>query len=158
MKSSSSRLFQKIREENGIAYQINFVSKFFLISPTFGVYLLPINKSVYKAQDLIFKEIEKIKQKKVGEIELSRAKEYLIGNMLMSLESTTNRMLRIAQSVIYFNKIKSVEETVKHIQSVTVNDIREMSNELFESTNKFENGGLTRVILSSKNILRQKVA
>ena len=76
----------------------------------------------------------------------------------MSLESTTNRMLRIAQSVIYFNKIKSVEETVKHIQSVTVNDIREMSNELFESTNKFENGGLTRVILSSKNILRQKVA
>ena len=157
-EGSSSRLFQKIREENGIAYQINsFLNSFFDIS-TFGVYLSTNNKSVYKAQDLIFKEIEKIKQKKVGEIELSRAKEYLIGNMLMSLESTTNRMLRIAQSVIYFNKIKSVEETVKHIQSVTVNDIREMSNELFESTNKFENGGLTRVILSSKNILRQKVA
>ncbi len=157
-EGSSSRLFQKIREENGIAYQVNsFLNSFFDIS-TFGVYLSTNKKSVYKAQDLIFKEIDKIKQKKVGEIELSRAKEYLIGNMLMSLESTTNRMLRIAQSVIYFNKIKSVEETVRHIQSVTANDIREMSNELFESTNKFENGGLTRVILSSKNILRQKVA
>jgi predicted Zn-dependent peptidase len=157
-EGSSSRLFQKIREENGIAYQVNsFLNSFFDIS-TFGVYLSTNSKSVYKAQDLIFKEIEKIKQKKVGEVELSRAKEYLIGNMLMSLESTTNRMLRIAQSVIYFNKIKSVEETVKHIQSVTANDIRDMSNELFESTNKFENGGLTRVILSSKNILRQKVA
>jgi predicted Zn-dependent peptidase len=157
-EGSSSRLFQKIREDNGIAYQVNsFLNSFFDIS-TFGVYLSTNYKSVYKAQDLIFEEIGKIKQKKVGEIELSRAKEYLIGNMLMSLESTTNRMLRIAQSVIYFNKIKSVEETVKHIQLVTAKDIREMSNELFESTNKFENGGLTRVILSSKNILRQKVA
>lgn len=157
-EGSSSRLFQKIREENGIAYQINsFLNSFFDIS-TFGVYLSTNNKSVFTAQNLIFKEIEKIKQKKVREIELDRAKEYLIGNMLMSLESTTNRMLRIAQSVIYFNKIKTVEETVKHIQSVTASDIREMSNELFESTNKFENGGLTRVILSSKNILRQKAA
>ncbi|MCX6168720.1 MAG: pitrilysin family protein [Ignavibacteriales bacterium] len=156
-EGSSSRLFQKIREENGIAYQINsFLNSFFDIS-TFGVYLSTNDKSVYKAQDLILKELEKIKQKKVGEIELSRAKEYLIGNMLMSLESTTNRMLRIAQSVIYFNKIKSVEETVKHIQSVTAKDIQEMSNELFYSSNKFENGGLTRVILSSKNLLLKKV-
>lgn len=157
-EGSSSRLFQKIREENGIAYQINsFLNSFFDIS-TFGVYLSTNDKSVYKAQELIFEEIETIKTKKVGDVELNRAKEYLIGNMLMSLESTTNRMLRIAQSVIYFNKIKSVEETVKHIQSVTANDIREISNELFESSNKFENGGLTRVILSSKNLLLKKVA
>ncbi len=156
-EGSSSRLFQKVREENGIAYQINtFLNSFFDIS-TFGVYLSTNNKSVYKAQNLILREIEKIKQKKVGEVELKRAKEYLIGSMLMSLESTTNRMLRIAQSVIYFNKIKSVEETVKHIQSVTAKDIQEMSNELFYSSNKFENGGLTRVILSSKNLLPKKV-
>ena len=156
-EGSSSRLFQKVREENGIAYQINtFLNSFFDIS-TFGVYLSTNNKSVYKAQNLILSEIEKIKQKKVGEVELNRAKEYLIGSMLMSLESTTNRMLRIAQSVIYFNKIKSVEETVKHIQSVTAKDIQEMSNELFYSSNKFENGGLTRVILSSKNLLPKKV-
>jgi len=157
-EGSSSRLFQKIREENGIAYQVNsFLNSFFDIS-TFGIYLSTNNKSVFKAQDLIFEEIDKIKRKKVGEIELNRAKEYLIGNMLMSLESTTNRMLRIAQSVIYFNKIKSIDETVKHIQSVTADEIREMSNELFYSSNKFENGGLTRVILSSKNILIKKVA
>ena len=86
------------------------------------------------------------------EKELERAKEYLIGNMLMSLESTTNRMLRIAQSMIYFNKIKTIEETVKHIQTVSSKDIRDLSNEIFE------NGTLTRVILSSKNLLLQKVA
>jgi len=151
-EGSSSRLFQKVREENGIAYQINsFLNSFFDIS-TFGIYLSTNDKSVNKAQELIYEEIEKIKKKKVGSIELDRAKEYLIGNMLMSLESTTNRMLRIAQSMIYFNKIKSVEETVKHIKSVSSKDIRDLSNEIFE------NGTLTRVILSSKNPLLHKVA
>ncbi len=151
-EGSSSRLFQKVREENGIAYQINsFLNSFFDIS-TFGIYLSTNDKSVNKAQDLIYEEIEKIKKKKVGDVELERAKEYLIGNMLMSLESTTNRMLRIAQSMIYFNKIKTIEETVKHIQAVSSKDIRDLSNEIFE------NGTLTRVILSSKNPLLHKVA
>lgn len=151
-EGSSSRLFQKIREEHGIAYQINtFVNSFYDVS-TFGVYLSTNDKSVRKAQDLIFEELDKIKKKKVDKTELSRAKEYLIGNMLMSFESTTNRMLRLAQSIIYFGKVKSVKETVDNIQAVTPEEIRNLSNEIFE------NGTLTRVILSSKNLLLQKVA
>lgn len=157
-EGSSSRLFQKIREENGIAYQVNtFLNSFYDIS-TFGVYLSTNEKSVYKAQSLIFEEIKKITNKKVSETELGRAKEYLIGNMLMSLESTTNRMLRIAQSMIYFNKIKSVEETIRIIHAVSSEDIRELSNEIFDTSNKFGNGILTRVILSPKNLLLQLVA
>ena len=157
-EGSSSRLFQKIREENGIAYQINtFLNSFYDIS-TFGVYLSTNENSVYKAQSLIFEEIEKIKSKKVTEKELNRAKEYLIGNMLMSLESTTNRMLRIAQSMIYFNKIKSVDETIRKIQAVSAEEIREIANEIFDSNNKSVNGNLTRVILSPKNLLLQLVA
>jgi predicted Zn-dependent peptidase len=149
-EGASSRLFQKLREDNGIAYQINTFLNSFYDASTFGVYLSTNDKSVDKAQDLIFKEIKKIRQKKVSEIELNRAKEYLIGNMIMSLESTTNRMLRIAQSVIYFDKIRSIEDTVKQIQKVTVNEIRDISNELFEE------GKLSRVILSSKNLLNLK--
>jgi predicted Zn-dependent peptidase len=157
-EGSSSRLFQKIREENGIAYQVNsFLNSFYDIS-TFGVYLSTNEKSVYKAQNLIFNEIKKIKSKKVSETELNRAKEYLIGNMLMSLESTTNRMLRIAQSMIYFNKIKTVEETIRRIHAVSPDDIRELSNEIFDTSIKFENSTLTRVILSPKNLLLQLVA
>lgn len=157
-EGSSSRLFQKVREENGIAYQINtFLNSFYDIS-TFGVYLSTNENSVHKAQKLIFEELEKIKSKKVTEKELSRAKEYLIGNMLMSLESTTNRMLRIAQSIIYFDKVKSVEETIRKIQSVTSDDIREIANEIFDNSNKSINGNLTRVILSPKNLLLQLVA
>ena len=151
-EGSSSRLFQKLREENGIAYQINtFLNSFYDVS-TFGVYLSTNDKSIFKAQNLIFNEIKKMKQKKVDTKELDRAKEYLIGNILMSLESTTNRMHRIAQSVIYFGKIKSVEETIRKIKSVTREEILELSNELFDINS------LTRVILSPKNLLLEKAA
>jgi predicted Zn-dependent peptidase len=157
-EGSSSRLFQKIREENGIAYQINtFLNSFYDIS-TFGVYLSTNENSVNKAQSLILEEIEKIKSKKVSEKELNRAKEYLIGNMQLSLESTTNRMLRIAQSMIYFNKVKPVEETIKKIRSVSAEEIREISNDIFDTSNKIDNGSITRVILSPKNLLLQLVA
>ncbi len=151
-EGSSSRLFQKIREDNGIAYQVNtFLNSFFDIS-TFGVYLSTNEKSIHKAQSLIFEEIEKIKSKKVSQVELERAKEYLIGNMLLSLESTTNRMLNIAQSMIYFNKIRSIENTIKKIREVSATEIRELANELFEA------GALTKIVLSPKNIFMYKAA
>ncbi len=167
-EGSSSRLFQKVREENGISYQINtFLNSFFDIS-TFGVYLSTNDKTVHKAQQLIFEELEKIKQKKVLQSELDRAKEYLIGNMIMSLEGTTNRMIRMAQQIIYYGKIIPVEDTVKKIQAVTKEEIRDVSNEIFGNYGKsveeralispsgFENVELTRVILSPKNLLLQK--
>ena len=73
-------------------------------------------------------------------------------SILMSLESTTNRMLRIAQSYIYFNKIKSVEETIEEINSVTKEKILELSNELFDES-KF-----SKSIISSKNLLLHSAA
>ena len=157
-EGSSSRLFQKVREENGIAYQINtFLNSFFDIS-TFGVYLSTNEKSIFKAQDLIFEEIEKIKNRKVSEAELDRAKEYLIGNMLLSLESTTNRMLNLAQSLIYYDRVRPVEDTVRKIRAVTTADVREYANELFNSSAMNGTNGLTRVILSPKNLLLYKAA
>ncbi len=151
-EGSSSRLFQCVREKNGIAYQINtFLNSFYDIS-TFGVYYSTNDKYVGKALNLIENEFKKLKRKKVSDRELKKAKEYLIGNILMSLESTTNRMMRIAQSFIYFNKIKSVNETIKQIEKVSREDILELSNQLFEDNS------LKKVILSSKNLLLQKAA
>lgn len=151
-EGSSSRLFQKVREENGISYQINtFLNSFYDIS-TFGVYLSTNDKTVKKAQQLIFEELKKICEKKVSQKELDRAKEYLVGNMLMSLEGTSNRMIRMAHQMMYFKKLIPIEQTVKKIQNVTREDILELSNELFDKVN-VANGSLTRVILSSKNYL-----
>lgn len=151
-EGSSSRLFQVVREENGIAYQINTFLNSFLDVSTFGVYFSTGDKSVHKAQDLIFSEFNKIKRKKISETELNRAKEYLIGNIIMGQENTTNRMVRLAQSMIYFNRIKTIDETIKIIRNTSRETILELANEIFEENS------LKRVILSSKNLLLHKAA
>ena len=151
-EGSSSRLFQSIREKEGIAYQINsFLNSFYDVS-TFGVYLSTNDKSIHKAQSLIAEEFRKIKSRKVSDRELQKAKEFLIGSIIMSIEGTTNRMMRIAQSMIYFNKIKKVEDTVKEIEKVTPEKIREVANQVLDEKM------LNRVIISSKNLLLHSAA
>ena len=144
-EGSSSRLFQALRERNGITYSINsFLNSFYDVS-TFGVYFSTNDKLVKKAQTIISAEFEKMKNKKVSDKELKRAKEYLKGSILMSLESTTNRMMRIAQSVILFNKLKSVEETVKEIDAVDSGKIIELANLLLVENQ------MNKVMIGSKD-------
>ncbi len=134
-EGSSARLFQSLRERNGIAYHVNtFLNSFFDVS-TFGVYLSTNEKMIKKAYDIIAKEFEKIKTKKVPEKELNRAKEYLKGSILMGLESTTNRMIRMGQSMIYFDRVKPVEESINEINKVDQNVIQELANEILQEKN-----------------------
>ena len=105
-EGSSSRLFQSLRERNGITYQVNsFLNSFYAVS-SFGVYFSTNKNSVDKAVKLVYREFEKLSKKPVGIAELKRAKEYIKGTIYMSLENTTNRMLRLAQSMIYFDRLK----------------------------------------------------
>ncbi len=151
-EGSSSRLFQKLREKNGIAYQVNtFLNSFEDIS-SFGVYFSTGNENAREAQYLIFKEFEKMQTQKVSAVELNRAKEYLIGNFLMSLENVTNRMSRLANDLIYYNRIKPVEESVEEIKKVTAEEILEISNELLDKS-KFSS-----VMISSKNLIVHSAA
>lgn len=131
-EGSSSRLFQSLRERNGITYQVNsFLNSFYDVS-SFGVYFSTNQKSVHKAVKLVYREFEKLSEKPVGIAELKRAKEYIKGSIFMSLENTTNRMLRLAQSVIYFNKIKSLEDTVSEIDSISREELFELSKNIFD--------------------------
>ena len=116
---SSSRLFQRLRERNGIAYQINtFMNSFYDVS-SFGVYLSTNESSLKKAYNLVISEFEKMKNKKVGPRELKRAKEYIKGHMQMSLESTSNRMMRMGNSLLYFDRIKPIEESIAEINNIS---------------------------------------
>jgi predicted Zn-dependent peptidase len=128
---SSSRLFQSLRERNGITYQVNsFLNSFYDIS-TFGIYFSTNPKNYSKAQKLVFAELEKFVKRPITQKEVDRAKAYIKGNILMGLENTTNRMLRMAQSFIYFNRIKSIEETIMEIDSLTLEQLHSLSCELF---------------------------
>jgi len=151
-EGSSSRLFQKLREKNGIAYQVNtFLNSFEDIS-SFGVYFSTGNENAEQAQYLIFKEFGKMQNLKISLKELNRAKEYLIGNYLMSLENTTNKMYKLANNLIYYGRIKPVEESIEEIKKITLDDIAEVSGNLLEKTT------FSSVMISSKNLIIHSAA
>jgi predicted Zn-dependent peptidase len=146
-EGSSSRLFNILREKNGIAYQINtFMNSFYDVS-SFGVYLSTNGSSIKKANKLIFNEFEKLKTKKVSSTELRKAKEYIKGHIQMSLESTSNRMIRMGHSLLYFDRIKDIEESIKEIDSVTSENIIDYSQKLFDENN------ISGVLISSENYI-----
>jgi predicted Zn-dependent peptidase len=146
-EGSSSRLFQSLREKNGIAYQINtFMNSFYDIS-SYGVYLSTNLTSLNKARNIIMKEFDKLKSREISKRELKRTKEFIKGHVQLSLESTSNRMMRMGHSLLYFEKIKTLEESMAEIDAVTQEDILIHSQELFREEN------VSSVLLSSKNLI-----
>jgi len=146
-EGSSSRLFQTLREKNGIAYQINtFMNSFYDIS-SFGVYLSTNESSLKNAHNLILKEFNNMKNKAVSIKELKRAKEYIKAHIQMSMESTSNRMMRMGHSLLYYDRIKDLEESMREIDSVSQKEILEYSQILFDPTN------VSSALISSKNLL-----
>jgi len=151
-EGSSSRLFQRVRERNGIAYQVNsFLNSFYDVS-SFGVSLSHNEKQAERAQALVLDEFKKLRENKVSEKELKKAKEYLKGGMLLSLENTTTRMFRMANSEIYFNRLITVDELIKMVDEVTSDDIIELSNEVLDEVS------LTKVVISSKDLILKSAA
>ncbi len=151
-EGSSSRLFQAVRERNGIAYQVNsFLNSFYDIS-SFGVYLSTNEKMMDKALTIIMKEFKKLREKRISERELKKAKESLKGSFILHLESTTNRMMRMAQSELYFNRVKHTDEIIKGIDAVTVEDILKISNELLDEES------FIKLIIKSKDVLISSAA
>jgi len=142
-EGSSSRLFQAVREKLGITYQINSFLNSYQDVSAFGVYFSTSSRQAERVMDIVEKEFRKMKEKKITEKELNRVREYIKGGMLLSLESTTNRMIRVANSLLYFNRIISLDEFLKKIDSVTVDDITVVANELLDEKK------LSKVILTS---------
>jgi len=151
-EGSSSRLFQSVRERNGIAYQINSFLNSFYDTSSFGVYLSTNEKMVDRALSIIYRELKKLRSAKVSEKELSKAKEALKGNFLLSLESTSNRMIRMAQSEFYHNRVISTEEIIKKIDGVTREQVLGMANELLDEKTMF------KIIIKSKDVLLKSAA
>ncbi|MCK7520091.1 MAG: insulinase family protein [Ignavibacteriales bacterium] len=92
----------------------------FIDTSVFGIYFSTNEKMIGKALRLVELELKKLRETKVSEKELSKAKEALKGSIILSMESTSNRMIRMAQSELYYNKYKTLEETIKEINSVSV--------------------------------------
>lgn len=131
--SSLSRLYQHVREEQGLAYQVNSFVSSYEETGLVGVYAALSPKHAQKAADIIFKEIAALKKKKVPEKELRSAKEQLKGNIVLSLESTSGRMHRLARSILALDRVESIQTLMKKIDAVTAEDVRNLARDLFRN-------------------------
>lgn len=141
---SSSRLFQAVREKLGITYQINSFLNSYLDVSTFGVYYSTNEKQSERVLNIIHKEFSKLRKGDIRQKELQRVKEFIKGSTILSLENTTNRMMRLANSMLHYGRILSLEEVINKVDSVTKEDLVELSEKYFDE-NSF-----IRVTLGSK--------
>ncbi len=128
----SSRLFQKIREERGLAYSIYGYISTFKEGGLFTVYAGTTSKDYKEVMELIYEEFKEIKKNGVMEKELERAKNQFLSSMTFGLENSRARMSRMANSYLTFGEIKTVEEIMGEIEKITCNDIKEVAQKMFD--------------------------
>lgn len=126
----SSRLFQEIREQRGLAYSVYSFTSSYHDCGLFGVYVGTGRKKYRQVIDIIKEELVTFKDT-VSEDELTRAKKQLKGNLVLALESTSGRMNNLARQEIYYGKYISPSEIMKAIDGVRFSEVRELSDRLF---------------------------
>lgn len=125
----SSRLFQEIREKRGLAYSIySFIASYY-DTGLFGVYAGTSKKRVSKVIELVVNEVRDLKESITAE-EITRAKEQIKGNLILGLESTSNRMQNIARQEIYYGRYYSPDEVIRLIDSVTIRQVKDLAERL----------------------------
>ena len=127
----SSRLFQNIRERQGLAYAIYSDLNPYRDTGCLGVYAGTSRESAAKVVRSVVSEFRQLKTEPVPEEELRRAKDQLKGSLMLSLESSTARMSNLARQEMYFDRFYGLDELIEHIESVTSDDLQVMSNDFF---------------------------
>ena len=128
----SSRLFQEIRENRGLAYSVYSYLPSYIDTGLVVVYAGTNENSFQEVIELVHQEFKRLKEDPFKNGELETAKEQLKGNLLLSLESSDNLMTRLAKNEIYFGTYLPVERTLKGVDEVKEEVVRNLAKELFD--------------------------
>lgn len=129
--TSSSRLFQEVRERRGLAYAVYSFQSLYAATGQIGLYLGTRPENVVTALEVVATELERFRDDPATGEELARSKENVKGRVVLSLESTTSRMNRLGSSVLNGMPVLTVDEVVERIDAVTLDDVRALAHELF---------------------------
>jgi predicted Zn-dependent peptidase len=128
----SSRLFNELREKRGLAYEIGTQLRYFHDTGSLNVHAGIDNQKVVDALSLILKEFNKTKVKLVKPDEFRRAKEFYVGQLMLSLEDTLDHMLWIGESTATLDKTYSLQDIIREVDRVTREDIRIAARQVLE--------------------------
>ena len=128
----NSRLNLGIREKYGFTY--NLESNYTAMSDTgnFSIYLGTDRQYLDRTISLVHKELRLLREVKLGPLQLKKAKQQIIGQIAISEESNANKMINNGRSLLSFNKVSNLDSVNKKIQSVTVEQLQEVANEIFD--------------------------
>ena len=129
----SSRLFQNIRERQGLAYSIYSDLNPYRDTGCLAVYAGTSLASASKVVQSVVGEFRKLKAEPVPEEELSRSKAQLKGSLMLSLESSSARMSNLARQEMYFDRFYDLDELIERIEAVTADDLTELANQFFKT-------------------------
>jgi len=129
----SSRLFQSLREERGLVYTISGQSELYEETGAIGFYLACAPQNASEALDLIRRELEAVAAgDSMTAEELESAKEQLKGHLMLALESTFNRMSRLAKGLLFEGQVRTLEEVLRNIEAVTAEDLTRLAGEILD--------------------------
>ena len=132
--STSSRLFQEIREKRGLAYAVYSWSSQYMDTGQVGIYVGTREDNVARALEVIGIELDRICAEPVGDDELTRAREHVKGRLALSMESTTSRMNRLGRSVLMETPLLTLEETIEQLDAVDAEQLSQLARVLYPPT------------------------
>ena len=128
----SSRLFQNIRERQGLAYAVFSELNPYRDTGCLSIYAGTSLESAPKVVESIVHEFRDLKEHPVADEELRRAKDHLKGSLMLSLESTASRMTNLARQEMYFNRFFTLDELVQSIEAVSSPDVQRIAQTFFD--------------------------
>ena len=131
----SSRLFDRLRENKALCYDISSSAKKYKDTGAVVIHAGVDNSKLVEASSEIIYELKDLKKNRVRKDELDRAKEYSRGQLLLALEDTASRMIWLGDRIMLDGKAPSMKEIFKKVDKVSLDDIREAANLVFTNKN-----------------------
>ena len=128
----SSRLFQKIREQRGLAYSVYSYHSTYVDTGLFAIYAGTSPKNTKEVIECILQEIMDMKQKGITADELARTKAQIKGGLYLGLESVSSRMSRLGKTELTYNRVLLPEEVIEKLEKVTLEDVLRLIGRLWQ--------------------------
>jgi predicted Zn-dependent peptidase len=128
---SSSRLFQAVREERGLAYSVYSFSGQFADTGQIGLYVGTRPDNLAQAMEVVAEELGKMRREPATPAELERARENVKARVVLAMESSSARMNRLGASLLYDLPLLDADEIMARVDAVTLEDLKELADELW---------------------------
>lgn len=128
----NTRLNMSVREKKGLAYSIESNYTSFSDTGLLAIYFGCDNHNTDLCLDLIKKELQKLRDQKLGAMQLYYAKKQFVGQLALSNEGKLNEMLALGHTALFFDEVDTIEESIAEIEAVTAEQILEVANEILQ--------------------------